>query len=250
MEIAVAFFIIVGMIGVYLPMGEPFPNETTFYAGEPLQAVKIREELTPVSETAKAGIVKQQYDYSCGSAALATLLRYYLGEDLSEEEIIRGLLAYGDAKQIEKLRAFSLLDMKRFVEALGYKGAGFKAEIDDLKTLGRPCIIPINLYEYVHFVVFKGIYGDHIFFADPAMGNISFTLQKFSEIWHQNVIFVVPPKDEALALSGLSLKDRDLLIIDTYTLHAMIDGVQTPPVYLEQRNALEATGNIWYYHEK
>ena len=250
MEVAIAFFIIMGIMGLYLPMGEIPQNETTFYTGEHLRAGKIRQDLTPVSEIANANIVHQQYDYSCGSAALSTLMKYYLGEELSEEEIIRGLTAYGDAKLIEERRAFSLLDMKRFVEVLGYKGTGYTAQIDDLRSLGRPCIIPIDLYQYVHFVVFKGIYGDHIFFADPAIGNISFPLQKFSEIWHLNIIFVVYPQDEGLALSGLTLKESDLRIIDTYTLKAMADWDKTTPVYLEQRNILEAAGGIRYYRER
>ena len=250
MEIAVAIIITLSLIGLYIPVADNPQGETAFSIGGHMGAVKIRQDLTPISVIAQANIVHQEYDYSCGSAALSTLMRYYLGEELSEEEIIRGLVAYGDADQIEKRRAFSLLDMKRFVEVLGYKGSGFKAEIDDLRSLGRPCIVPIDLYEYVHFVVFKGIYGDHIFFADPAIGNISFTLEQFSQIWHDKIIFVVYPQDEGLVFKGLTLKESDLRIIDTYTLKAMKEGGKNTPLYLEQQNILQATGDFGYYHEK
>lgn len=249
MEVAVAFFIILGIIGLYVPIGQSPQSEVAFYIGEHAKVSKIHQKLTPLSEISMANIVKQQYDYSCGSAALSTLLKYYLSDELSEEEIIRGLMQYGDTKLIEERRAFSLLDMKRFVEVIGYKGTGYKADIEDLRTLGGPCIIPIDIYSYVHFVVFKGIYGDHIFFADPAIGNISFPLQTFSEMWHQNIIFVVQHQDEGHVVSGLALKESDLRIIDTYTLKAMSEKMTTP-VYLEQRNVLEAAGNLMYYRER
>src|SRR5690606_34611966 len=32
-------------------------------------------------------VVRQEYDYSCGSAALATLLRYHYGRDVAEREV-------------------------------------------------------------------------------------------------------------------------------------------------------------------
>ncbi len=34
------------------------------------------------------GIIKQKFDYSCGSGALATLMQLVFGEKVSEEEII------------------------------------------------------------------------------------------------------------------------------------------------------------------
>src|ERR671925_1893239 len=38
-------------------------------------------------------VVKQQLDYSCGAAALATLMVYYYGEETSEDEILNLLVA-------------------------------------------------------------------------------------------------------------------------------------------------------------
>ncbi len=49
--------------------------------------------------------------------------------------------------------------MKRFVEKLGYKGTGYKWEIEDLKTLGKPCIVPVEIFGYSHFCVFRGIFS-------------------------------------------------------------------------------------------
>ncbi|MCK7511119.1 MAG: cysteine peptidase family C39 domain-containing protein [Desulfobacterales bacterium] len=144
------------MLNPFYPLQDAPPTEVRVAAGTQTTPVVLHQDLKPRAEFTDAHIVKQQYDYSCGSAALATLLNYYLGENLTERQIIEGLVEYGDKKQIEKLRAFSLLDMKRFVEKLGYKGAGYKAEIADLRTLGKPCIVPMEIFGYQHFCRLPG----------------------------------------------------------------------------------------------
>ena len=41
-------------------------------------------------------VVRQRYDFSCGSAALATLLRYHYDREVGEEQIFRAMYAAGD----------------------------------------------------------------------------------------------------------------------------------------------------------
>ncbi|MDO2321586.1 cysteine peptidase family C39 domain-containing protein, partial [Escherichia coli] len=83
-------------------------------------------------------------DYSCGSAALTTLLDYYLGRNLEERQVMEGLLRYGEADKIVQRRGFSLLDMKRYAAALGYKSGCFRAEFSDLDALEHPALVPIH----------------------------------------------------------------------------------------------------------
>ncbi len=59
------------------------------------------------------GIVRQAYDYSCGSAALTTLLNGYIGTQLDEQQVMNGLMKFGETDKIIERRSFSLLDMKR-----------------------------------------------------------------------------------------------------------------------------------------
>lgn len=212
MHVLVAFILIVGLYSGIYSQHKPPPEEVNLaVAGNP--QVRLRAEVTPRSEMENDHLVKQMYDYSCGSAALATLLNFHLEEDLSERQVIQGLLKYGDPQKIAQRRAFSLLDMRRFVAALGYAGAGYKAEIEDLNTLEAPCLLPIQLFGYRHFAVFRGIYKDHVFLADPWRGNISFTLSAFTEKWYQNVIFMVSAAgQEPVGLLGLT--EADLRIID------------------------------------
>lgn len=248
MEVVIALVILFGMITSYTSIADIPEKEVAFYVGENTGAVKFKPELSPISEKKYSNLVRQRFDYSCGSAALSTVLRYYLGEDLSEEEVIKGLITYGDAKLIEEKRAFSLLDMKRLVEALGYSSSGFKADISDLKDMNRPCIIPIDIEKYIHFVVLKGIYGNHIFFADPYLGNISFTMDQFSQIWHKNILFVVYPKQEDLVLTALKLKESDLLIIDSYIQDIFLKQAIPSSLSIERQQLLESTGQYYFYH--
>ncbi len=212
MEVLAAFLIALALLSSLHPIREVPENELRVYPSTPGIQQVLKYEVKPFSVLKDENIVKQQFDYSCGSAALATILKYYLGEDLTEQQVIQGLMEYGDINQIEARRAFSLLDMKRFVTVLGYKGAGYTAEIEDLRGLDMPCIVPIEFFGYKHFVVFKGIYADHVFFADPYMGNISFTLAEFEEMWDQNIVFLVT--DGGITMNALMLKDEDLRLVD------------------------------------
>lgn len=175
-----------------------------------VENVSFDYAVRPLSEIKDSNIVKQQFDYSCGSAALATLLNGYLGEELTEQQVIQGMMQYGDSAQIEERRAFSMLDMKRFAEVLGYKAAGYKADFNDLKTLETPAIVPIEFYGYKHFVVYRGISGDHIFVADPYMGNMSYTSDKFQEIWNPNIVFVISHSD--VQTNAMKLTNEDMRI--------------------------------------
>ncbi len=181
--------------------------------------VKLRSDVRvePLVEQKYRNIVRQAYDYSCGSAALTTVLNYYLGRSLSERQVMEGLLHYGESERIVERRAFSMLDMKRLVTALGYPSGGFRASIDDLKDLDHPAIVPITHAGFKHFVVLRTIRDGRVFLADPSVGNISFTLDQFEEKWDDNVLFIVFPGSDK-PLDNLELKEEDLRFVDDQTL--------------------------------
>lgn len=162
-------------------------------------------------------VVRQAYDYSCGSAALTTLLDYYLGRNFQERQVMEGLLRFGETERIVQRRGFSLLDMKRLVTALGHPSGGFKAEASDLETLDHPAIAPIKYAGFKHFVVIRSVYDGRVYVADPALGNISFTLSRFLEIWDDNVLFIVFPNGHKPA-SGLELHEEDMRFVSDYII--------------------------------
>lgn len=211
----------------------------------------LRVDVQPASELNKGHLIKQGFDYSCGSAALAIVLNFYLGEKFTESQVIQGMLNFGDADSIAKRQAFSLLDMKKFVTALGYSGDGYRAEIDDLLTLTTPCILPIKILNYRHFVVFRGIYQGHIFLADPWRGDISFTLDDFNKIWYDKVIFVVTAPEQRPTLTALKLTHEDLIFIDEdaareVIFHSRIDP-RVAAADSEFRLLVDIPGQYQYY---
>ena len=226
MAIFFGFLIALALLNPFYPIQSVPPKELSLVAGTRSVPLTLRQDIKTRAEFSDAHIIKQQFDYSCGSAALATLLNYYLGEKLTEKQVIDGLVEYGDKTQIERLRAFSLLDMKRFVEKLGYHGTGYKADIADLKALGKPCIVPVEIFGYQHFCVFRGIVQDHVFLADPFMGNVSFPVDQFRKMWQRSVAFVVTDGD--IVHSALMLKEEDMRFITLDATRRALDTFVSP----------------------
>lgn len=184
--------------------------------------------IKPAVEDQFRGIVRQAYDYSCGSAALTTLLNGYVGTSLTEQQTMSGLLQYGEYQRIIERRSFSLLDMKRFVTAIGLESGGYRGEFSDLVKLGQPAIVPISYAGFKHFVVYKVYKDGRVYVADPALGNISFDENRFKEIWDNNTLFVISvPESQRKDL--LALKDSDMRHVEDATVnrYAFVD-VQYP----------------------
>ncbi|MET1077364.1 MAG: C39 family peptidase [Pseudomonas sp.] len=230
------------------------PAQGTVNLTQPLQPNgPFREAVTlePMSQLQFRNVIRQAYDYSCGSAALTTLLDYFLGQNLQERQVMEGLLRYGEADKIVERRGFSLLDMKRYVGALGYKSGGFRAEFADLEGLEHPAIVPIEYAGFKHFVVVREVYNDHVFVADPALGNISFTRVRFEAIWDQNVLFAIFPSGQQ-PRNALVLTDRDLRIIDdrTVSLLAFREFPQISKFTEDQATELGSSGDIQHIRRK
>ena len=68
--------------------------------------------VTSLKEARFRATVRQQYDFSCGSAAVATLLTYQYGMPVDEAEVFEHMYATGDQARI-RAEGFSLLDMRR-----------------------------------------------------------------------------------------------------------------------------------------
>jgi predicted double-glycine peptidase len=150
-------------------------------------------------EIRRANVVVQEWDISCGAAALATVLTYQHGDPVTEKAVAEGMLRRTDPLRVRVRGGFSLLDLKRYVEARGYGGVGYsELSIEDLEEFG-PTLVPLNLKGYNHFVVFKGVRDGRVLLADPAFGNRALSVGKFHDAWVERIGFVVRRKDGALA---------------------------------------------------
>lgn len=139
-------------------------------------------------------IVRQHTDYSCGAAALATVLKYAYRLDVDEATVIEGMMGLADPDVVQA-RGFSLLDIKRYVESLGMRGRGYRIEEDRLRALRVPGLVLMDVRGFRHFVVLKQVRGDYAEVADPILGNRSVPMAEFLESWPSRAIFIVIGSD-------------------------------------------------------
>ena len=167
-------------------------------------------------------VVVQDFDLSCGAAALATILTYQHGDSVSEREVARGLIQrqeYLENPGLVRSRfGFSLLDLKRFVERRGYQGVGLgQLEMDGL-VARAPAIVPVNFVGYSHFVVFRGMLDDNVLIADPAFGNRTMSRVRFEQGWIKDaklgrMAFIVSRRDGQIPPNRLQPEPRDFVLL-------------------------------------
>ena len=139
-------------------------------------------------------IYKQQYDFSCGSAALASLLTFHYDDEVNEQSVFIDMFQNGDQEKIKK-QGFSLLDMKNYLERQGYRADGFKIKLDQLLTVNSPAITIINTKGYLHFVIIQGLDTQRVLVGDPAIGVNIIPRDKFEKIWGNRILFLIHAKE-------------------------------------------------------
>ncbi|ASL45023.1 Lactococcin-G-processing and transport ATP-binding protein LagD [Burkholderia sp. AD24] len=158
--------------------------DTSTFAGVPLT-----KTVRSMKDIRYSHIVNQQFDYSCGAAALATLLKFGYGIDIPETELIRRMMVFSTPEVVVK-NGFSMLDMKKFVETIGMRGRGFRVTVDALQHLQIPVMVLMNIDGYEHFVIVKHAEQGRIFIADPALGNRIVMQEDFAKTWN-GLVFAV-----------------------------------------------------------
>jgi predicted double-glycine peptidase len=134
--------------------------------------------------------LRQQYDFSCGSAALATLLTHHYATPTSEQDAFKSMFLSGDQQKIRR-EGFSLLDMQRFLKSRGFTANGFQLPLDKLIEAKLPAIVLISDNGYHHFVVVKGAQDGRILLGDPSRGTRVMARERFESIWANRILFVV-----------------------------------------------------------
>lgn len=142
--------------------------------------------------------VRQSHDYSCGSAALATLLTYSYNIPSTEESIFRDMITHGDRAAIEK-RGFSLLDLKDYLARHGLQSGGFRAPLAKLAEVKVPAIVLIEHNGYRHFVVVRGVREGRVLVSDPSLGTRSIPEDRFLEEWNGIFFLVLTEAERAQA---------------------------------------------------
>lgn len=141
-------------------------------------------------ESRLAGTLLQQYDFSCGSAAIATLLTHHYRTPVNEQTVFEAMYLLGDQAKIRR-EGFSYLDMKRYLAELGFTADGFEQPLDKLNEARIPALALINENGYQHFVVIKGLQADRVLLGDPAQGTRAMRRSDFEALWRNRLLFVI-----------------------------------------------------------
>lgn len=147
-------------------------------------------KMTSLKEARFRNTIRQKYDFSCGSAAVATLLTYQYAYPIDEQSAFDVMYANGDRRKINR-EGFSLLDIKRFLASRGFQADGFDVPLEKLDEEGIPAIVLIDERGYHHFVVVKGYKNDRVLIGDPARGTRSMSRRRFDDMWKSHIVFVI-----------------------------------------------------------
>jgi predicted double-glycine peptidase len=146
----------------------------------------------PITKTNTAGVVMQSTNYSCGPAALATVLNN-LGINATEQEL--AILAGTDE---------SGTTMYGLVQAAGAKGVnatGIRLSVNELK---KNDIIALNINGIVHFSVINEIKYCGVKLADSSLGNFIISKKEFKKIYSGNALVINNSNWSVMNLSNLT----------------------------------------------
>ena len=161
----------------------------------------LNKPIKSMLELRYRSVMRQQQDFSCGAAAVGTLLRYAYGVDIDERRIIAEMMKASDPQRVAE-QGFSMLDMRNYVQTRGFRGRGYRVDMTAMRGLAIPVIVLLNLNGYQHFVVVKRVAQGRVFIADPALGNRIMQEWEFAPAWN-GLVFAIVGDMSVQADSGL-----------------------------------------------
>ncbi|MBI1273956.1 MAG: peptidase C39 [Alphaproteobacteria bacterium] len=175
---------------------------------------------------------RQAYDFSCGSATVATMMSYVYDVPTSERDVFKSMFDQGDQEKIRR-EGFSMLDMVNYMRRKGMNANGYKLSLAAIEKKRVPFIALINKEGYNHFVVVKGIAGPFVLVGDPNNGNVVYHRKHFEQMWNGIALLVTnhaskahtvfnSPREWKLVRSLATLRENNLeQLIDSDVLEPM-----------------------------
>jgi predicted double-glycine peptidase len=148
--------------------------------------LKISQEEDNIKWLRDRRVVMQSSEFTCGPAAVASLLNFYFGEKTTEDEIAKLAGTYDN-------HTSSLLSLRDACRAKGYDADGFRMTLPQLlhqvETSGVPALVHLK-EPTLHYILVVNQEGDSIHVSDPAQGNISMSVSDFLQKWGGEVLVV------------------------------------------------------------
>ena len=163
-------------------------------------------------------IVMQQRDYTCGAAVLATMMRYYWKENVTEQKLLVQLVKMLSQNEIKDrlINGLTIVDLRKLAVENGFLATIGRLSFKELTESKIPLIVAITHNDRKHFVIFRGFDGQWVYLADPSRGNIRVPPSQFVEEWQKHTILVVIKRSgQPDPASPLHTQERDLSVSET-----------------------------------
>lgn len=143
-------------------------------------------------------IVRQTTDKTCGPATLATLLYYYFGKSVTEEELYDDALRAMLGEQYENMPVMPSVTFRGLMGALashGFAGYPVQTTFDDLHAYFQRHDIPVILrihHPTPHFTLLLGVVDNLFVLSDSLLGHVTMSGKELASHWDNYALFVVP----------------------------------------------------------
>jgi len=149
--------------------------------------------------------------YTCGAAAVSTLLTYYYDDPATEQDVLEVAFAETQASGKDPLEGLTALSLKRALQQRGYTVKAHRVNLEQLADYFRRGGLPVVAHvtkPQLHFLVISGIVPDprtqrpQVLLADPSWGRRIVPLEElvtfkgFSGV----ILLAVPKTKEQLAV--------------------------------------------------
>jgi predicted double-glycine peptidase len=160
------------------------------------------------------GVVRQGLDYSCGTAALATLMNSGFDDNAVESQILSDIISVQDDEGKGRIleKGVSMLDLKRAAIRRGYLAEGATLPLSSLRQLRGAVVVHLLRDGKGHFSVLRGIVDDQVQLADPGEGNVRLSLDQFAYEWSGFILALARPGGTVASVNGLrpNIESRSL----------------------------------------
>jgi hypothetical protein len=164
-------------------------------------------------EIRRQNIIMQGFDYSCGAATLATLLRYFWGDNVDEAKVLHTIDDFLTEAELKDrvTNGLAIADLRRAAVEMKYLSEVGKVSFGELCQSKVPLIVAITADGYEHFVVVRGVFGQYVYLADPMRGNIRVRTSLFQTQWQKNAVLVVlKAKVQPPRISPLTVRQNEV----------------------------------------
>ena len=162
--------------------------------------IDLKKTIKSWIELKNTNLVRQKYDYSCGSASLSTILTYFYNLKISEKDVLDTILKLKglNCKKKEQLEnkdlSLSFSDLVKFPNKKEFKAFGLALDLQSLKKLKIPVLLFVKIRKNEHFTVYKNMDDQFVYLADPNFGNLKVKITKFKEMFYQREDLKYPGK--------------------------------------------------------